>query len=47
MKTLIVLSAMPGSGKSTWANKYKEDKPGVVKALKALVDKGEYKEGLY
>lgn len=26
---------------------YKEDKPGVVKALKALVDKGEYKVGLY
>ena len=26
---------------------YREDKPGVVKALKALVDKGEYKEGLY
>ena len=26
---------------------YKEDKPGVVKALKALVDKGEYKAGLY
>ena len=26
---------------------YKEDKPGVVKALKALVEKGEYKEGLY
>ena len=26
---------------------YKEDKPGVVKALKALVDKGEYKKGLY
>lgn len=26
---------------------YKEDKPGVVKSLKALVDKGEYKEGLY
>ena len=26
---------------------YKEDKPGVVKALKTLVDKGEYKEGLY
>ena len=26
---------------------YKEDKPGVVKALRALVDKGEYKEGLY
>ena len=26
---------------------YKEDKPGVVKALKALVDRGEYKEGLY
>ena len=26
---------------------YKEDKPGVVKALKNLVDKGEYKEGLY
>ena len=26
---------------------YKEDKPGVVKALKALVDIGEYKEGLY
>ena len=26
---------------------YKEDKPGVVKALKDLVNKGEYKEGLY
>ena len=26
---------------------YKEDKPGVVAALKKLVDKGEYKEGLY
>ena len=26
---------------------YKEDKPAVVAALKALVDKGEYKEGLY
>ena len=26
---------------------YKEDKPGVVKALKELVKKGEYKEGLY
>ena len=26
---------------------YKEDKPGVVKALKELVDKGVYKEGLY
>ncbi len=26
---------------------YKEDKPGVVKSLKALVTKGEYKEGLY
>ena len=26
---------------------YKEDKPGVVKALKDLVDKGVYKQGLY
>lgn len=26
---------------------YKEDKPGVVKSLKALVDKGLYKPGLY
>ena len=26
---------------------YREDKPSVVKALKALVDKGEYKVGLY
>ena len=26
---------------------YKEDKPAVVASLKALVDKGEYKEGLY
>ena len=26
---------------------YKEDKPGVVKALKSLVDKGIYKPGLY
>ena len=27
MKTLIVLSAMPGSGKSTWAKKYQEEHP--------------------
>ena len=26
---------------------YKEDKPGVVKSLKALVDQGVYKDGLY
>ena len=26
---------------------YKEDKPGVVNALKELVKKGEYKKGLY
>ena len=26
---------------------YKDDKPGVVKALKELVEKGVYKEGLY
>ena len=26
---------------------YKEDKPGVVKALKELVKQGKYKEGLY
>ena len=25
MKTLIILSAMPGSGKSTWANKYQKE----------------------
>lgn len=25
MKTLIVLSAVPGSGKSTWANKYQKE----------------------
>ena len=25
MKTLIILSAMPGSGKSTWAKKYQEE----------------------
>lgn len=25
MRTLILLSAIPGSGKSTWANKYKEE----------------------
>ena len=25
MKTLIILSAMPGSGKSTWANKYQQE----------------------
>ena len=25
MKTLIILSAMPGSGKSTWAKRYKEE----------------------
>ena len=27
MKTLIVLSAMPGSGKSTWAKKYSQEHP--------------------
>jgi len=27
MKTLIMLSAMPGSGKSTWAKKYQEEHP--------------------
>jgi hypothetical protein len=26
---------------------YKEDKPGVVKALNELVEKGIYKKGLY
>ena len=30
MKTLIILSAMPGSGKSTWANKYKEEHPHTL-----------------
>ena len=41
--TLKLLSA-----DSVWFGvTYKEDKPGVVKALKELVDKGEYKEGLY
>ena len=29
MKTLIILSAMPGSGKSTWAKKYKEEHPNT------------------
>ena len=30
MKTLIVLSAMPGSGKSTWAQKYQEGHPHTL-----------------
>ena len=30
MKTLIVLSAMPGSGKSTWAQKYQEEHPHTL-----------------
>ena len=30
MKTLIILSAMPGSGKSTWANKYQEEHPHTL-----------------
>lgn len=29
MKTLIILSAMPGSGKSTWAKKYQEEHPNT------------------
>lgn len=29
MKTLIVLSAMPGSGKSTWAKKFQEEHPNT------------------
>ena len=36
------------STKSVWFGvTYKEDKPGVVKALKELTDKGMYKKGLY
>ena len=30
MKTLIVLSAMPGSGKSTWAKKYQAEHPHTL-----------------
>lgn len=30
MKTLIVLSATPGSGKSTWAKLYKEKHPNTI-----------------
>ena len=30
MKTLIVLSAMPGSGKSTWANGYQKEHPHTL-----------------
>ena len=30
MKALIVLSAMPGSGKSTWAKKYQEEHPHTL-----------------
>ena len=42
------ISYQVGPCTDTWFGvTYKEDKPGVVKALKALVDKGEYKEGLY
>jgi len=30
MKTFILLSAMPGSGKSTWAKRYQETHPNTV-----------------
>ena len=30
MKTLIILSAMPGSGKSTWAKNYQEEHPHTL-----------------
>ena len=30
MKTLILLSAIPGSGKSTWARAYQKEHPGTV-----------------
>ena len=30
MKTLIVLSAMPGSGKSTWAKNYQKEHPNTL-----------------
>ncbi len=30
MKTLIMMSAFPASGKSTWANRYKEEHDNVV-----------------
>ena len=30
MKTLIVLSAMPGSGKSTWAKNYQKEHPHTL-----------------
>lgn len=52
-----VVDELVGEGKATlkllstpsvWFGvTYKEDKPGVVASLKKLVEKGEYKEGLY
>ena len=30
MKTLIILSAMPGSGKSTWAKQYQKEHPHTL-----------------
>lgn len=30
MRTFILLSAMPGSGKSTWANQYKKEHENVI-----------------
>ena len=43
-KAIVRLLSTP----SVWFGvTYKEDKPGVVKALKELVDKGIYKPGLY
>ena len=30
MKTLIILSAMPGSGKSTWAKNYQSEHPHTL-----------------
>ena len=51
------VSRLVGEGKATLELKstpsvwygvtYREDKPSVVKALKALTDKGLYKPGLY
>ena len=48
MKTLIMLSAVPASGKTTWAKKYQEDHPNVYiinsDDVRMEITHGDYKD---